>query len=92
MKLLTKELQESYENPKICYIFVLWIWLWLSFYRKRAEEFEKQFTCLGESTEKYITFDVAIEKEIESHLVDSKPTTYGLKHQKWSSTTGISDK
>ena len=27
-----------------------------------AEEFKKQFTCLGESTEKYITFTVPIEK------------------------------
>ena len=29
-----------------------------------AEEFEKQFTCSGENTEKYITFTVSIEKEI----------------------------
>ena len=38
---------------------------WLSFYHKRAEEFKKQFTCLGENTEKYITFTftVPIEKE-----------------------------
>ena len=28
-----------------------------------AEEFEKQFTCVGEKTEKYITFTVSIEKE-----------------------------
>ena len=28
-----------------------------------AEEFEKQFTCLGENTKKYITFSVEIEKE-----------------------------
>ena len=29
-----------------------------------AEEFKKQFTCLGESTEKYITFTVPIEKGV----------------------------
>ena len=27
-----------------------------------AEEFERQFTCLGENTEKYITFSVPIQK------------------------------
>ena len=27
-----------------------------------AEEFKKQFTCLGENAEKYITFTVPIEK------------------------------
>ena len=27
-----------------------------------AEEFEKQFICFGESTEKYITLTVPIEK------------------------------
>ena len=29
-----------------------------------AEEFKKQFTCLGENTEKYMTFTVPIEKEV----------------------------
>ena len=29
-----------------------------------AEEFEKQFTCLGENTEKYIIFTVPVEKRI----------------------------
>ena len=28
-----------------------------------AEEFKKQFTCLGKNTQKYITFTVPIEKE-----------------------------
>ena len=32
--------------------------------KKLAEEFKKQFTCLGENTEKYITFTVPIEKEV----------------------------
>ena len=29
-----------------------------------AEEFEKQFTCLGDNTEKYITRTVPIENEV----------------------------
>ena len=32
--------------------------------KKLAEEFEKQFSCFGESTEKYINFTVPIEKEV----------------------------
>ena len=35
-----------------------------------AEEFKKQFTYLGESTEKYITFTVPIEKEITGKRID----------------------
>ena len=29
-----------------------------------AEEFEKQFTCLGETSKKYITFTVLVEKKV----------------------------
>ena len=32
--------------------------------KELAEEFKKQFTCLGEITEKHITFTVPIEKEV----------------------------
>ena len=32
--------------------------------KELAREFKKQFTCLGENTEKYITFTVRIEKEV----------------------------
>ena len=32
--------------------------------KKLEEEFKKQFTCLGENTEKYISFTVPIEKEV----------------------------
>ena len=31
--------------------------------KQLAEEFEGQFECLGENTEKYITFSVPIKKE-----------------------------
>ena len=35
------------------------------FYHKNlAVKFKKQFTCLGENTEKYITFIVPIKKEV----------------------------
>ena len=33
--------------------------------KELAEEFEGKFTCLGENTEKYITFSVPIEKEVK---------------------------
>ena len=32
--------------------------------KELAEEFKKEFTCLGENTDKYITFTVSIEKEV----------------------------
>ena len=32
--------------------------------KESVEEFKKQSTCLGENTEKYITFSVPIEKEV----------------------------
>ena len=32
--------------------------------KELAEEFKKQFTCLGKNTEKYLTFTVPIEKEV----------------------------
>ena len=32
--------------------------------KELAQWFQKQFTCLGENTEKYITFTVPIEKEV----------------------------
>ena len=32
--------------------------------KELAEEFKKQFTCLGENNEKYINFKAPIEKEI----------------------------
>ena len=40
-----------------------------------AEEFEREFTCLGENTEKYITFTVSIKTEV------TRIDTYGNK--KW---------
>ena len=33
--------------------------------KKLAEEFKKQFPCLGENTENYITFTVRVEKVVK---------------------------
>ena len=41
--------------------------------KKLVEEFEGQFTYLGENTEKYITFSVPIEKEVTR--IDKKSKT-----------------
>ena len=32
--------------------------------KELAEEFKKQFTCLGENNENYITFTISIEKKV----------------------------
>ena len=36
--------------------------------KELAEEFEGEFKCLGENTEKYITFSVPIKKEITKKI------------------------
>ena len=43
--------------------------------KELAEEFKGQFECLGENTEKYITFSVAIKKGLDN----SKLITYKIK-------------
>ena len=43
--------------------------------KEPAKEFEGQFKCSGENTEKYITFSVPIKKEIDN----SKIITYKIK-------------
>ena len=43
--------------------------------KELAEEFKKQFTCLGENTEKYITFTDPIEKEITRIDKNGEETT-----------------
>ena len=40
-----------------------------------AVEFEEQFECLGENTEKYITFSVPIKKRLD----DGKSMAYKIK-------------
>ena len=43
--------------------------------KRLAEEFQGQFECLGENTEKYITFSVPIKKEHDNGIT----STYKLK-------------
>ena len=73
MKLLTNEQQELYGNSEILYFckekfaknFHKGSNYGHHFIIKELEEwFEGQFTCLGENTEKYITFSVPTEKEV----------------------------
>ena len=40
--------------------------------KELAEEFQNPFTCLGENTEKYITFTVPIEKKVSRIDKDGK--------------------
>ena len=44
--------------------------------RELASEFDGNFECLGENTEKYITFSVSIKKRIENKNID---ITYKIK-------------
>ena len=44
-----------------------------------AEESNKQFTCLGENSEKYITFTVLIEKLQELIKMEKKYKKYILQ-------------
>ena len=48
--------------------------------KELAEEFEKQFTCLGENTENYITFTVPIEKEVTKISKNGEETTKRISY------------
>ena len=43
--------------------------------KKLAEQFERQFECLGENTERYITFSAPVKKELDN----GKSITYKIK-------------
>ena len=49
--------------------------------KKLTEEFEGQFTCLGENTEKYITFSNPIEKEVTRINKTGKEITKSISHR-----------
>ena len=52
---ISKEIPVVFHNGSTCvYHFII---------KNLAEEFEGEFECLGENTEKYITFSVPIKKE-----------------------------
>ena len=44
--------------------------------KELAEKFKKQLTCLGENTEKCITFTVPIEKEVKGIDKNEEEITY----------------
>ena len=51
-----------HNGPNCDYYFII---------KELEEDFKKQFFCLGENTEKYITFAVLVEREvtrIDKHL------------------------
>ena len=48
--------------------------------KELTEEFKKQFTCLGEKTEQYITFTVPIEKEVTTINKNGKETTKNISY------------
>ena len=53
---LPKKISIVFHNgSNYCYHFII---------KELPVKFKKQFTCLGENTEKYITFIVPIEKEV----------------------------
>ena len=41
-----------------------------------AEEFKKQFTCVGENNEKYVTLTVPIEKKLQELTVQGLWQSY----------------
>ena len=47
--------KKAHNGPSYDYHFII---------KELREEFNKQFPCLGEKTERYITFTVPIEKEV----------------------------
>ena len=49
--------------------------------KKLTEEFEGQFTCLGENTEKYITFSNPIEKEVTRINKNGKEITKSIAYK-----------
>ena len=51
--------------------------------KELAEEFKKQFTCLGENTEKYITFTVSIEKEVTRIDKNGEEITKNISYMLW---------
>ena len=62
-----KEIPIAFHNGSTCdYHFII---------NKLAKEFDGQLECLGENTEKYITFSVPISKELDN----GKTITYRLK-------------
>ena len=82
---LTKKEEENYNNQKVCYICKKEIpevfhngstYDYHFIIKELVKEFEGNFECLGEKTEKYITFSVPIKKKIENKDIE---ITYKIK-------------
>ena len=57
--------------------------------KELAEEFKKQYICLGENTEKYIIFTVPIEKEVTRIDKNGEEITKNIsKYDKYKYLTG----
>ena len=65
---ITKEIPAVFHNGSTCdYHFII---------KELVKEFNGNFECLGENTEKYITFSVPIKKKIENKNIE---ITYKIK-------------
>ena len=56
---------------KLCYQFII---------KELTEEFKKQFTCLGENTEKCITFTIPIKKKLQELIKMQKKLLRYILH------------
>ena len=64
---ISKEIPVVFHNGSTYYYYFI--------IKELAEEFEGQFECLGENTEKYITLSVPIKKQLDN----GKTITYKIK-------------
>ena len=64
---IPKEIPEFHNGSTYDYHFII---------KELAKEFEGNFECLGENTEKYITFSVPIKKKIDDKDLE---ITYKIK-------------
>ena len=69
---MTKNVPIVFQNGSNCDYYCI--------VKELAEEFKKQFTCLGDNTEKYITFIVPIEKEVTRIDTNGKEIAKDLCH------------
>ena len=67
IKELVKEFEGNFNGSTYDYHFII---------KELVKEFEGNFECLGENTEKYITFSVPIKKKIENKDIE---ITYKIK-------------
>ena len=50
--------------------------------KELANKFEGQFECLGENTEKYKTFSIAIEKEVTNIDKDGNESVANISYKR----------